>query len=165
MLACVDVDYRPLEAFAACLLFEHWSDATEAKSHVQHVPSVAPYVPGQFYLRELPCLLAVLSRVTATLDAVVVDGYVWLSASGRRGLGAHLYDALGGRVPVIGVAKTSFSGAPSIAVLRGSSRTPLHVTSVGIDAPTAAGHIAGMHGAHRVPTLLKRVDRLARDAA
>jgi deoxyribonuclease V len=39
------------------------------------------------------------------------------------------------------------------------------VTSVGVDTTTAARWIRGMHGEHRIPTLLARADRLCRDAA
>jgi deoxyribonuclease V len=160
MLACVDVDYRPDEAVAACVLFHGWSDEEVAAEHVQRVPEVAPYQPGQFYKRELPCLLAVLGLVSAPLEAIVIDGYVWLG-QGRPGLGARLHEALGGRIPIIGVAKTRFASARAVEVVRACTR-PLYVTAAGIDAATAAGHIQTMHGPYRIPTLLKRVDALCR---
>jgi deoxyribonuclease V len=95
-------------------------------------------------------------------QVIVIDGYVWLGHQ-RPGLGAHLYEALGGSVAVIGVAKTSFVKAePVVPVLRGRSRSPLHVTAVGMDVAEAASHIRTMHGPHRVSTLLKRVDQLSR---
>jgi deoxyribonuclease V len=50
-------------------------------------------------------------------------------------------------------------------VERGGSAKPLYVTAAGIAAETAAAHVAAMHGAHRIPTLLKLVDRLVREAA
>ena len=122
-----------------------------------------PYAPGAFYERELPCLLAVLGKVGGSLDVVVIDGYVWLSGDGRPGLGAHLHKELGGETAVVGVAKSSFDGAAfAEAVLRGKSARPLFVTAAGIPAPTAADWIRAMHGPHRIPTLLKRVDRLCR---
>jgi deoxyribonuclease V len=69
-------------------------------------------------------------------------------------------------VVVIGVAKTPFRGDTwSTPVLRGQSKNQLHVTSVGIDSSQAAARVAAMHGEHRIPTLLKLADRLARDAA
>lgn len=101
----------------------------------------------------------------ARARAVIIDGYVWLGA-GRPGLGAHLHQALGQRTPVIGVAKRRFHGAgDAVAILRGTSQVPLFVTAVGIDVAEAAAGVQRMHGAHRIPTLLKRVDRLSRDAA
>jgi deoxyribonuclease V len=47
-------------------------------------------------------------------------------------------------------------------VFRGGSGSPLFVTAVGVDAAEAVRDIKRMHGAHRVPTLLRLVDRLAR---
>jgi hypothetical protein len=38
----------------------------------------------------------------------------------------------------------------------------LHVTAAGVQVGEAAGRIRSMAGPHRVPTLLKKVDRLAR---
>jgi deoxyribonuclease V len=161
MLACVDVDYRPCGAVAACVLFRAWSDSISVEERVQAIAQVEPYQTGQFYRRELPCLLSVLSTVSEPLETIVVDGYVWLGEE-QAGLGAHLYEALGRRVPNIGVAKTRFVGAAAETVQRGGSRRPLYVTAAGIDLLTAARHIQSMHGAYRIPTLLRRVDQLCR---
>jgi deoxyribonuclease V len=117
----------------------------------------ADYTPGKFYQRELPYLLRVLAGVAA--EAVIIDGNVWLTDH-APGLGARLHDAIG--VPVVGVAKNPFRGAPAIAVVRGHSAKPLHVTAVGIAAELAADHVRAMHGEFRIPTLLKRADSLAR---
>ncbi len=165
MLAVVDVHYLPTHAFAACVLFHAFTDAHETDTRVVRVTDIAPYEPGAFYKRELPCLLAVLNTVGGGLETVVIDGYVWLSADGKPGLGARLFEAFDGRVAVVGVAKRAFAGASNgIPVLRGTSKVPLFVTAAGIDAKEAAARVAGMHGEHRIPTLLKRVDRLCRDA-
>lgn len=162
--ACVDVDYREHEAVSACLLFERWTSAQPTRTLIEHVSPVAPYVAGQFYRRELPCLLATLSQVIATLDVVVVDGYVWLGEGLHPGLGAYLYEVLGGQVAVIGVAKTAFRGAPAVEVRRGQSERPLYVTAVGMRPETAAQHIGEMHGEYHLPTLLRQVDQLCRRA-
>lgn len=166
MLVCTDVDYRPDDsARAAAIFFEFWADETPALERVQRIEQVAPYQPGQFYQRELPCLLAVLSGHLSDLEAVIIDGYVSLDARGRKGLGQYLFEALGTVIPVIGVAKTAFQGSPhALHLRRGNSQTPLYVTAAGIDVQEAAQCIQGLHGLHRMPTLLKRVDRLCRDA-
>jgi deoxyribonuclease V len=49
-----------------------------------------PYWPGQFYLRELPPLRAVLAHLRA-LGLLVVDGYTDLDPGGRPGLGARAH--------------------------------------------------------------------------
>ncbi|HWG41942.1 MAG TPA: endonuclease V [Gemmataceae bacterium] len=162
MLACVDVDYREETAVAACVLFRSWSDADSAGERVQSIARVEPYEPGQFYRRELPCLLSVLQSVAEPLETVVVDGYVWLADERKPGLGAHLYEALGRKVPIIGVAKTRFADASAEAVQRGDSRRPLYVSAAGMDRVTAARQIQIMHGAYRIPTLLRKVDQLCR---
>jgi deoxyribonuclease V len=161
MIACVDVDYRDDSAQAACVLLSSWADADAAGEHVETITSVKPYQPGQFYLRELPCLRAVLAKVPDTVDVVVIDGYVWLGEA-RPGLGARLYEALDRVVPVVGVAKTRFAGAGGIPVLRGDSRKPLIVTAAGMAPEMAARHVEAMHGPFRIPTLLRRVDQLCR---
>ena len=75
----------------------------------------------------------------------------------------HLYEKTGQKVPVIGVAKNRFKDTPpACEVLRGSSQNPLLVTATGIPLAKAKQNIAQMHGQHRIPTLLKRVDQLCR---
>ncbi len=164
-IACLDVDYRDDHALAACVLLRDWSDERAVREVVARVDAVEPYEPGSFYKRELPCLLAVLSRVTDPLACVVVDAYVWLDGAGRPGLGARLYEALGARVPVVGVAKKRFGdGDFATPVLRGESATPIWVTAAGVSRDEAAERVRAMHGRYRIPTLLTRVDRLCRDA-
>ncbi len=164
MIACVDVHYHPAgSATAALLAFRDWPSEHAAAEHIAHLPQVEPYRPGELYKRELPCLLAVLAQAAVRFDAVIVDAYVTLDPQGKAGLGARLHAELGGSVPVVGVAKTPFASAShAIPVLRGKSHSPLWVTSAGLEAPAAAAHVRSMHGPHRIPTLLREVDHLAR---
>jgi deoxyribonuclease V len=162
MIACVDVDYRDAGAVAACVCFEHWDDGTPVLESAIEIRGVEPYEPGQFYRRELPCILTVLQTLPNLPQIAIIDGYVWLGEQ-RHGLGARLYEALDKRVVVIGVAKTRFVGAePVVLVTRGGSRIPLFVTAAGMDVAEAASHIRTMHGKHRIPTMLKRADQLSR---
>lgn len=165
MLLAMDVDYREDgSAAAAGLLFETWTAERGARLVTRRIGAVAPYRPGHFFERELPCLLALLDELAAPPDTIVVDGYVWLGPERRPGLGAHLHAALRAGIPVIGVAKTRFAGTPADAELRrGASQRPLYVTAAGLDGETAKARIAAMHGRHRVPTLLAAVDRACRD--
>ncbi len=158
----MDVDYRAAEAVGAGVLFADWSLGSVDAAIVRRIGDVQPYRPGRFFERELPCLLAVLDDIEARLEAIVIDGYAVLG-DGEPGLGAHLSDALDGRVPVIGVAKTRFRDTPpETEVMRGASRRPLYVTSIGMDAGDARRAVRLMHGSHRIPTMLAAVDRLAR---
>lgn len=163
----LDVDYRPDRAVAAAVLAVSLSSATAAPGgeRVCVVSSVAAYEPGAFFKRELPCLLAVLRDIDEPLAAIVIDGYVWL-AHGVPGLGAHLHAALGGDVLIIGVAKRPYrDNDAALSVLRGGSETPLFVTAAGCDPTSAAEAVRAMHGAFRIPTLIKLADRICRDAA
>ena len=165
MRACVDVDYRDEGAVAACVLFREWDDGEPAGELVRVIERVEEYVPGQFYKRELPCLLAVLSGVTEPLDTILIDGYVWLHDEKTPGLGGYLFEALASQVPIIGVAKTRFLSATTArAVKRGDSDRPLFVTAAGLTAEEAAECVGRMHGSYRLPTLLKRVDHLCRNS-
>ncbi len=168
MIAVLDVDYREDNgAVAACVVASDWTDASAVGEYAVRVYPVAPYEPGQFYKRELPCLLAVLETLPAMPSVCVVDGYVWLGDETRPGLGAHLFTALGGTIPVVGVAKTRFAGAAPVAeVLHGTGDAvrPLYVSAVGVLLANAAERVARMHGPFRLPTLCKRVDALCRAA-
>ena len=158
---------RVVERLVAC---QRVAARRAARGHARGRPTMprslprstfAEYAPGQFYLRELPCLLAVIDRLDALPRTIVVDGYVFLGPE-RPGLGAHLYDALAGNVPVVGVAKRPFRDAFAVPVRRGESARPLYVTAIGLAVGEAAAHVRAMHGEHRIPTLLRRVDALSR---
>jgi deoxyribonuclease V len=114
MLACVDVHYTDASATAACLTFATWTDANASYERVT-TSSVPPaeYQSGELYRRELPYALAVLGELRERPSLVIVDGYVWLG-EGRRGLGAHLQEALG--CAVVGVAKSRFRSADAMEV-------------------------------------------------
>lgn len=148
-------------ALAAGVLFSDWKAPEAVAEYTVPVSEVAPYEPGAFYKRELPCLMELLASVREEVSTVVIDGFVDLSG-GRPGLGRHLYDVLGQQVPVIGVAKSAFKDALAVELLRGSSLAPLFVSSVGMNPGKAADLVHGMHGPHRIPTLLQRVDALSR---
>jgi deoxyribonuclease V len=162
VIATLDVHYddAKLRGNAAAVLFAQWTDALPTAEHTASIEGIQPYVPGEFFRRELPCLLAVIGKFASPVDAFVVDGYVHLD--NKSALGQHLFEHFQRTIPVIGVAKTRFHGASAVEVFRGRSKLPLYVTAVGIDPMTAAERIKQMHGPHRIPTLLKRVDQLAR---
>ncbi|MCS6898768.1 MAG: endonuclease V [Myxococcales bacterium] len=165
MFVCLDVDYRVRGAVAAAVLFPSWEAPAPCGEQIAIIDEVAPYTPGSFFLRELPCLLAVLGKIPGGLGAlrlVVIDGYVWLNGAGHKGLGAHLFHQLEGCIPVVGVAKNSFTGAAAFPVLRGASKRPLWVTAAGLSLEDAAAGVMAMHGPHRIPTMLQRVDQLCR---
>ena len=129
-------------------------------NRVELLPDVEPYRPGQFYLRELPPLRAVLDGL-AEVALLIVDGYADLDPDSRPGLGARASAEFG--VPVIGVAKSAFRTAThAIPVLRGNSARPLYVTAAGMPCIEAANLVRRIAGRYRLPDALRRADALAR---
>ena len=135
MCAAVDVHYlRTGGARAAAVLAADAAFAHVLAERTAVIPRVRPYRPGQFYLRELPPLRAVLDGLSS-LGLLVVDGYADLDPGSRPGLGAHAHAEFG--IPVIGVAKSRFRTAThAVPVVRGSSVRPLFSLRPGYPAPT-----------------------------
>jgi deoxyribonuclease V len=156
--AAVDVHYLSTGgARAAAVLAADAAFAHVLAERTAVVPRVRPYRAGQFYLRELPALRAVLEDLSG-LGLLVVDGYADLDPSGRPGLGAHAHAAFG--IPVTGVAKSRFRTATH--AVPGSSARPLFVTAAGMPAADAADLVRRMAGRYRLPDTLRRADTLAR---
>jgi deoxyribonuclease V len=161
VVAAVDVHY-PVSggARAAAVLATDVSFTQVVAERLTTVRHVLPYRPGEFYLRELPPLRALLASMDVP-RLVVIDGYVDLDPRGRPGLGSYLYSEFG--VPVIGVAKSHFHTAThAVPVRRGASNRPLFVTAAGMPRPDAADLVLHMTGRFRVPDPLRRADALAR---
>jgi deoxyribonuclease V len=164
MIVAFDVHYlHDGRASAAAVLFSEYRQADPEAVYTICLMRVAEYVPGAFFKRELPCILELMDRIPCKLKEAVVDGNVRLGEA--PGLGWHLYEALARKVPVIGVAKSRCRGFSGAEVLRGMSRRPLYVTAAGLELPEACRRVESMHGGHRLPRLLKLVDREARSAA
>ncbi|MBZ0185041.1 MAG: endonuclease V [Candidatus Obscuribacterales bacterium] len=165
MIGCVDVQYTSGIATTALVVFDHWQSSSPKDTFLHEGPCDADYEPGNFYKRELPCILAALQAADVVPRTILVDGYVWLDGnndSPRAGLGAHLFDAYDQSIAVIGVAKSRFQSSNAQEVLRGRSTRPLFITAAGIDPVTAANHVRDMHGESRIPTMIKLADKLAR---
>src|SRR5580693_681199 len=162
--AAVDVHYLPTGgARAAAVLAADTAFARVLAEHTAVLPQVPPYQPGQFYLRELPPLRAVLENLSG-LGLLVADGYADLDPGGRPGLGARAHAEFG--VPVIGVAKSPFRTAThALPVLRGTATRPLYVTAAGLPAADAARLVAAMAGQYRLPDALRTADALSRGLA
>jgi len=165
MILATDIHYFENKANAAGLLFEDWTSEEVHQQRVVTLENVAPYESGQFYKRELPCILKLLEEIDlAQLEVIIVDGYVTLGAEQSDGLGMYLYRELEDEIPVIGVAKNEFEGTPEKSkIYRGDSKKPLFVTSVGIALEDAKKKVEQMHGSYRLTTLLKQVDQLCRN--
>jgi len=144
------------------VLFRNWEDDTPLSTVSRIVENVPEYESGAFYKRELLPILIVYNEVVALCglpEVLVIDGFVDLD-EGRTGLGRKLHQVTG--LPVIGVAKNSFIGAPFSPILRGDSKKELFISAAGLPLIDAARLIQNMHGPFRIPTLLKLADSKCR---
>jgi deoxyribonuclease V len=135
MCAAVDVHYPSTGgARAAAVLAADAAFAHVLAERTAVVPRVAPYRPGEFYLRELPPLRAVLEDLSE-LGLLVVDGYADLDPDGRPGLGARAHAESG--IPVIGRrSRPASSACPSSQPSRPGRLAPRSSSKpVGTTAP------------------------------
>lgn len=162
MKAALDVHYECDRAVAACVIFQHWQDSVPVRLVRTVVPAVAPYHAGRFYQRELPCLLYVLEQADQEFETILIDGFVHLREG--KGLGHNLFETLPYHPAIIGVAKSMLKLADLyVPLLRGQSTKPLYISALGCSLDEAARLVGSMHGAYRLPTLLKLADRHARE--
>lgn len=166
MIIAIDVYYKNGRAKSVSIEFDNWTDEQPTQIHTVELDGIAEYVPGEFYKRELPCILKVLKKSDlSSVEAIVVDSYVQLDDDGKLGLGGYLYHHLEEQIPVIGVAKKKFHTLNKLgaAVLRGESKKPLYVTAAGMELEEAANKVQGMAGEFRFPELLKILDGVTKD--
>ena len=163
MIACIDVHYFDSYANATAIVVSNWQAETELKTFSFKQTKVGEYQAGQFYQRELEPILGLLAEIDVAIKTYVIDAYCHLSYEQAPGLGSYLFQHLPADSSVVGVAKNRYKDTKhAVEVLRGRSIRPLFVTAIGMDYSSAAKAIEAMHGEFRIPTLLKRVDHLAR---
>lgn len=163
MKLVVDVHYTDNNALCAGLLFEQWDSPIIAQKLLTYTDHVAAYEPGKFYKRELPCIINLLQEHKIIPELIIIDGYVFLDGDSKAGLGKYLYNYLKGETVIIGVAKKAFNTISSdYEIQRGNSTKPLYITAVDLRLERAKEAIVMMHGAYRIPTLLRQVDQLCR---
>lgn len=160
----VAVHFDGAQAQAAAVAFEAWEAAEATKTWVSQILQVEKPALGEPDLREIACVMRLLSEHRLEPELVVMDGFVHLDVDDTPGLGQHLFHALGGGVPVVGVSKKSLPGLSSqFEVFREEETPPLVVTCAGIDIGAAKVRVRAMHGRKRVPTLMKLAARLAKN--
>ncbi len=166
MILAFDTYYFDNKAKTVALTFRNWDDSIEQNIFSEVLENVEEYTSGEFYKRELPCILSLIKKLNPEdIELIVIDGFVYLSDDNKKGLGAYLYESLNQKVPIIGVAKTDFISLNSNKrlLLRGESKNPLYITAIGIDLDKATSNIQLMHGEFRIPTLLKRLDMITKE--
>lgn len=161
MILALDVHYKENNSAKSVGVLFDWDDDKPQQTLIEYVQDIDEYVPGEFYKRELPCLMKIIETIDLkTLEAIIVDGYIYVDNSGKFGLGGILWQTLNQQIPVIGLAKTSFHGNKETVkeILRGESKNPLFVSSIDFDLNTASERIKNMKGDYRIPNLLKELD-------
>ncbi|WAC06693.1 MAG: endonuclease V [Thermodesulfobacteriota bacterium] len=79
MIAAFDVHYfADGRASTGAVLSHHYTDPEPALEYVGLTDEVTQYIPGQFYRRELPCILRLLEQFNETPEEMLIDGYVLL---------------------------------------------------------------------------------------
>ncbi|WP_284616393.1 endonuclease V [Aquabacterium humicola] len=153
-------------AWAAAVTFDEW-DAREAlRTVTSRIDGLEKPAPGELDLREAAALAQLLGRHGLQPDTIVIDGPVHIDAAETPGWGRALFDALGGRIPIIGISAAALRGLPAqFEVHREEEGRPVLVTCAGLDLGAAKARVRTMHGKRRMPTLLKLAARTARDAA
>ena len=166
MILAFDTYYFQQKAKTVCLEFADWNESKIYKIYTETIDNIEDYVPGEFYKRELPCIISLLNQIDLKkVEAIIVDGFVYLDDEKKFGLGGYLYGKLNKEIPIIGVAKTNFSTIEKYKkpLFRGESKKPLFITSIGIELEDAVKKIENMEGEYRIPTLLKELDRLTKE--
>lgn len=166
MIYAFDTYYREDKAKTVCVGFENWEDEIFTMSKTQITNVKSDYVSGQFYKRELPCILNLLNQIKLNdNDIIIVDGFVYLNDDMKLGLGGHLYNAIGATNPIIGVGKSNFATLDKLKrqVLRGKSKKPIYVTAIGFDLEEATNKIQDMYGEFRMPYLLSQLDQMTKN--
>ncbi|PPK96233.1 endonuclease V [Nonlabens xylanidelens] len=167
MILVVDLHYKEDDSAKAVGILCEWEDKEAIEIIIEQLENVEPYVPGEFYKRELPGILKIIERVEfEKIEAIIVDGHVYVDNDKNYGLGGYLWEQLKKKTPVIGVAKRGFYSNKEtvIEVIRGNSKNPLYVSAVGVDKEIAARQIQIMKGDYRIPTILKKVDSLTKSS-
>ena len=77
-IACLDVYYYGDYAKACGIVFRIEPSERIISRYCKIIESVEEYIPGQFYRRELPCLLEVYDGIGEGIDLIIIDGFVLL---------------------------------------------------------------------------------------
>jgi deoxyribonuclease V len=163
----IDASYKEDSAYTVGVIFSSWDDTEPEKIIDCTVKNPGPYIPGEFYKRELKCILELLKLINLEdFDTIIVDGFIWIKKDGEltEGLGARLWQELNNSdLSIIGVAKSPFSDCSeySCSVYRGTGITPLYVQGVGkkMDNKKAGNIIKNMGGQYKLPDILKTLDK------
>lgn len=172
-ILAVDTFYHPDKAKTVGVLFDSWDQDEPSMVIESWTTDFGPYIPGQFYLRELPPTMKLLEQVDIKeIGVLIVDGFlqVYDSEVGRleKGLGLRLGEIL--RIEkkdlvLVGVAKTDYREQGERWKLaepwkRGPlGSKPLWVQVDGMRIPDLMHGLGQMKGNCRLPDMLRILDK------
>lgn len=178
MILLLDVHYDEVNnsAHIAGIITDDWiSDKIISIYEIDKNGIDCAYIPGQFYKREMPCLIELWNSLSeydkSNIDTIIVDGFydIW---NGSKGLGHHFKDWLtanGYNKEVVGIAKNPCreTNKFTLPVYRteesktSKCRSALWVNGSKMENDYQS-KVLSMHGKYRIPTLIKAVDKLSR---
>ena len=162
--------YSETDCYTVGFVFSHWNSKRPDYILESTVTEFSPYIPGEFYKRELPGILSIVQKVNLReFDTIILDGFTNLidnSGDFIPGLGERLESeiTIHNNLSIIGVAKTLFgkSDLYSYPLYRGSAKNPLWISITSgssIDLNTAYNRINSMYGDNKLPDILKQLDK------
>jgi len=77
VILAVDVQYSDRTGSVAGVLFNNWTDSKPFKEYLSIIDDICEYESGQFYKRELPCILKLINEHSISPTVLVIDGYVF----------------------------------------------------------------------------------------
>ncbi len=165
----IDVYYEGDIAFVAGVAFSDYSQTDPDRVYYSELKVPGDYEPDEYYKRELPCIIKLIDEHDLSPHVIIIDGYTHLDGVNKWELGDPLSNHFfqnDQEIAVIGVAKTPSRDTPKDReVFRGNNSKALYVQATGLDNDFSRKIISGMSGDHRLPALLRLVDKLCRDRA
>lgn len=159
----IDTYYRSeQEAYTVGIIFEEWDDKKPLSIVDDVNETFDRYIPGEFYKRELPCILRILNKINILeFDSIILDGYIDLKDNEgniKPGLGRRLCSKINihDDLDIIGIAKSLYCRTDEISykLVRNSSKA-LYCQSL---RGNSLDFLKYLDGDYRIPTLLKLLD-------
>lgn len=63
MFVAFDTFYYDNKAKTIAVTFDNWEDSNFSKYYSEELIVSSEYIPGEFYKRELPCILSILKNI------------------------------------------------------------------------------------------------------
>ena len=148
------------------VIFNDWSDKKPLDIISSWTTQFDPYIPGEFWKRELPCIVNLLDLLNLDdFSIFIVDGFVDVLDEKlgitKPGLGRKLEEKYPDK-EVIGVAKSKFGKTEKISakIQRGPRGSRyLYVQACKMNNKEAGKIIYTMYGEYKLPEMLRILDK------